>query len=414
MNILVVSQYFWPEPFIINDLVIALQQQGHNITVYTGKPNYPDGNLYPGYSSAHLQEEQYHKDIAVFRVPLRPRKTSGAKNLALNYLSFICSGLWHAKRFCKNKHFDSILVFAPSPITSAIPALWLKKLTKSHLSIWIQDLWPESLQATGYINNPWILNRIKSLVIGIYRRADTLLVQSQAFIPEVAKLAPNKDIVYYPNSAKDHVSLAEQQVALNPTLENLLNEHFCVVFAGNIGSAQAVETIVEAALELQAIPELKLVLVGSGSQSNWVAEQINKHQLNNLILAGRFPSSDMPYIFSKASALLVTLKKEDIFRFTIPSKIQTYLAAAKPLIASLDGEGARVVLEAGCGYTSEAQDSKALANNIKKMYHLPSLERDHMGKSGRAYFLEHFEMESQSQRLIDIIERRITKRNPAP
>lgn len=411
MNILVVSQYFWPEPFIINDLVIELEQQGHNITVFTGKPNYPDGALYTGYASNGLQNEMYNHNINVFRVPLRPRKAAGAKNLALNYLSFIWSGLRYAKKFVKGRQFDAILVFAPSPITSAIPAIWLKHLTKAHLTIWVQDLWPESLKATGYVRNQGILNVIKAVVKGIYNRADTLLVQSKAFIPQVANLVPNKDIVYYPNSAKDEVYKSGQQTSVSLDLETLLNSHFCVVFAGNIGSAQAVETIVSAAIQLKHLADLKIVMVGSGSLIHWLSEQIKIHALENVVLAGRYPSSEMPYIFSKASALLVTLKSNEIFSYTIPSKVQAYLAAGKPIIASLDGEGAQVIIEADCGYSSAAQNSKALANNIKKMYHLPLIEREKMGSAGRAHFLRHFEMESQSLRLIDIIQSRITVRN---
>lgn len=410
MHILIVSQYFWPEPFIINDLAIQMKQLGHEVTVFTGKPNYPDGNLYPGYESSGTLEELFQEHIPVFRIPLRPRKKANAKNLMLNYLSFICSGLLQARKFSKNKNFDSILVFAPSPITSAIPALLLKWLTKSHLTIWIQDLWPESLKATGYVQNKFILRSVQTLVKGIYRCSDTLLVQSKAFIPQVSKLAPKKEILYYPNSAKDNLCFQNSECSIPEELDQLLSSEFCVLFAGNIGTAQAIGTIVAAAIQLKEIPDLKIVLIGSGSQLDWVKQQIIEHQLNNLILAGRFPFSSMPSIFSKASALLVTLKRDEIFTYTIPSKIQAYLASGKPIIAALDGEGAQVILEAGAGYTSPAEESENLANNIKKMYHLPLSKRDEFGKSGRDYFLKHFEMNRQSQKLIHIIEDRIKRR----
>lgn len=129
MNILIVSQYFWPEHFIINDLVLKIKAQGHKISVYTGKPNYPDGVIYPGYASAGVQQEFYHEEVDVYRVPLRPRKTGGRKNIILNYLSFIFSGVKHAFNYSKNKKFDVIFVFAPSPITSVIPAILIKWLT---------------------------------------------------------------------------------------------------------------------------------------------------------------------------------------------------------------------------------------------------------------------------------------------
>lgn len=413
MNILIVSQYFWPEPFIINDLVIKMKEQGHQVSVFTGKPNYPDGALYPGYVSAGVQEEVYNGDIKVYRVPLKPRKTGGAKNLMINYCSFVWSGLKHAKAFSKNKEFDSIIVFAPSPITSAIPALLLKRLTKSHLSIWIQDLWPESLSATGFVRNRFLLNCVRVLVKGIYRFSDTLLVQSQAFIPQVEKLAPAKEIIYCPNSAKDDVYQENQEVNIPEELEQLLTNQFCVVFAGNIGTAQAVETIVAAAEQLTDLTDLKIVMVGSGSQVEWIKQQIADKNLSNLVLAGRFPATHMPFIFSKSKALLVTLKRDEIFTYTVPCKIQAYMAAGKPIIAAIDGEGAKVVDDAQAGFTSASEEADALANNIKKMYHLPHSLREQLGQSGRAYFLKHFEMEHQTQRLIDILGDRINKRKHA-
>lgn len=410
MNILIVTQYFWPETFIINDLVLKMKEQHHNVTVFTGKPNYPDGIIYPGYSSSGVQKEIYADDIEIYRIPLRPRKNGGAKNLVLNYLSFVFSGLKHAFSFSKNKKFDAILVFCPSPITAGIPAILLKWLMKSHLTIWVQDLWPESLQATGFIRNRFVLACVRMMVKGIYFFSDTLLVQSRAFIQAVSRLAPDKDVIYYPNSALDCLETIKLATGLPESLITLLETNFCIVFAGNIGTAQAVETILEAALHLAEIPDLKLVLVGSGTKSSWIEQKISEKNLTNTILAGRFSTTDMPQIFSRASGLLVTLKKDEIFSYTIPSKIQTYLAAGKPIIASLDGEGARVINEAGAGLTSPAENAAKLANNIKNLYHMSSSERDEFGKSGRLYFLKHFEMESQSRRLIQILETQIKKR----
>jgi glycosyltransferase involved in cell wall biosynthesis len=410
LNILIVSQYFWPEPFIINDLVIKMKALGHNVSIYTGKPNYPDGNYYDGYKKSGVQEEVYDNDIAVYRVPLRARKTGGAKNLILNYLSFIWFGTVHAFKFSKKKQFDSILVFAPSPITSAIPGIFIKWLTKSHLSIWVQDLWPESLSATGFVKNKFLLSCVRAFVKGIYSFSDMLLVQSKAFIPQVENLSPRNEIVYYPNSAKDEFSQKHSSPGLPTEFEEILDTHFCVVFAGNIGTAQSIETIIAAAKQLQEISDLKIVLVGSGSQLDWVKKQISDHDLSNVYLAGRFPSSYMPYVFSKSQALLVTLKKDEIFTFTVPCKVQAYLAAGKPIIAAIDGEGAKVIAEAKAGYTAPAEDPESLAINIKKMYDLSTQERAKIGEAGRNYFLQHFEMESQSERLISILQSSVTKR----
>ena len=181
MRILLVTQYFWPESFIINQLVTALSKKGHHLVVLTGKPNYPEGEVYPGYQKYGVQHEMMG-DIQVIRVPLRPRKSANAIALILNYFSFIWSGLIRFPFLVKNQQFDEILVFAPSPITSAIPAILLKYLKGAHLTIWVQDLWPESLFATGFIKNKFVLKSVGFLVKFIYAAADTLLVQSKAFI----------------------------------------------------------------------------------------------------------------------------------------------------------------------------------------------------------------------------------------
>lgn len=407
MNILIVSQYFWPESFIINDLVIQLKEQGHNLSIYTGKPNYPDGDIFTGYQQQGVQEELYDQTIPVYRVPLRPRKKASGLNLTLNYLSFVYYGIKHAFRFSKNKQFDLILVFAISPITAAIPAIVLKWLTKAHLTIWVQDLWPESVKASGFVSNSLVISFIRTLVRGIYYFTDTLLAQSKSFVPQLARMANKSKIIYYPNSVVDIFSKEPTTAHVSSDLIKLLEDNFCIVFAGNIGKVQAVETIVEAACALKEFSEIKIVLVGSGSMSEWINQHIKDQGLTNIIVAGRYPAIAMPCIYSKAKALLVSLKKDEIFNYTVPSKIQSYLAAGKPIIASVDGEGAKVVSEASAGLISPAEDAQKLAANIIQFYRMSEQDQAKMGLSGRSYFMEHFEMGSQSKRLIEIFEQRI-------
>ncbi|CEK10238.1 glycosyltransferase family 4 protein [Legionella hackeliae] len=407
MKILLVSQYFWPESFLINDLVKCLVADGHVVEVLTGKPNYPDGQVFKGYSASSRMTEQFNEQITVHRVPIFPRKKGGAKNLILNYFSFIVSGLFYFPRFAKGKQFDAILVFAPSPITSSIPAIYLKKRLRTHLAIWVQDLWPESLSATGFIRNQKMLNHVGKVVRWIYKASDTLLVQSKAFYQPVEKYADKEKIIYYPNSYLEapETSLETEQIPRD--LLSMLEQNFCLVFAGNLGTAQALSVIVNAAQQLKHLENLKIVLVGSGSMMPWLKEQKNSQKLDNLILAGRFPSTCMPHIFSRAAGLLVTLKQEEIFTFTVPSKIQAYLAAGRPIIAALDGEGAHVIHDAGAGFATPAEDEKALAISMEQLYHMDPADRNKLGQSGRAYFMKHFEMKKQSQRLIEILEDRV-------
>lgn len=408
MKLLIVSQYFWPEIFIINDLARTLAQQGHELVVVTGKPNYPEGAVYAGYQRSGIQRERFADGIELIRVPLRPRGSGGALNLLLNYASFVASGLLSLPWLLRGRTFDAVLVFAPSPITAAIPAVLLKYLKRSHLALWIQDLWPESLMATGFVKNRLALRGVGQLVRWIYARSDTLLVQSQAFVAPVVRYASADKVVYYPNSV-DQVFFQDQpHEPLPEALESMMGAHFCVVFAGNLGTVQALESILEAAKLLADLPAVKLLLVGAGSRLEWLQRQIAAARLDNLLLAGRYPVAVMPALFKRASALLVTLKDDEIFAQTIPSKVQAYLAAGRPLVAALNGEGARVVEQARAGLTCAAGDAAALADCIRRLHALPQGELEHMGRAGRAYALEHFEMSRQATRLVEILQQRIS------
>lgn len=409
MQLLVVSQYFWPEPFIINNLTRILREQGHTVVVATGKPNYPDGEIYSGYSAAGVQKEIYHEDIEVFRVPLRPRGKGGALNLFLNYLSFVFSGLRWFPSLLRGYTFDAIVVFAGSPNVS-LPALPLKWIKRAHLAIWVLDLWPESLKATGFIRNRVLLKLVGLLVRIIYSVADTILVQSPAFNAPTSRYAHKEKILYYPSSLDIAEILHGGAEQLPVELLDSLKTYFCVVFAGNIGTAQAVETLIEATSQLKVLlPDIRMVLVGSGSMLEWVRRKKMELALDNLILPGRFPMSLMPELYRHAACLLVTLKDEEIFSYTVPCKVQSYLAAGKPIIAALNGEGARVVSEAGAGLTCPAEDALALASCIKFLYFMPEAERSRFGIAGRRYFFEHFEMRRQARRLVEILEERIAK-----
>lgn len=403
MNIILVSQFFWPEQFIVNDLVRHLVRQGHTVTVLTGKPNYPSGKIFPGYTKSGLQKELYAESVEVVRVPLRPRGPGGAWDLILNFLSFAWFGVWHLDQVAAGRRCDAVLVFA-SPITAAIPAILLKWRTKARLALWIQDLWPESLSATGFIQNRLLLGMVGWLVRAIYGCADMLLIQSTAFRKAVERYARHDKIVYYPNSFDVSSSMTEKEPARQlGDLIRILDLNFCIVFAGNLGRAQAVETLVLAARELRDLTDCRIVLVGSGSMLDWVRDQKSSLGLDNLVLAGRFPMSVMPEVFSRAGGLLVTLKSDEIFAYTIPSKVQAYLAAGKPIIAALNGEGARVVTEAEAGLVCPAEDAAALAQCVRRLYAMSEEERARMGAAGYSYFLEHFEMRRQAERLVEIL-----------
>ncbi|WP_338525659.1 glycosyltransferase family 4 protein [Pseudomonas batumici] len=327
----------------------------------------------------------------------------------MNYLSFVFMGLLYFPKMLKGKKIDVIIVFAPSPITQVIPAILLKWLKRAHLAVWVQDLWPESLSATGFVQKNWMLKLVGYMVRGIYKCCDTLLLQSHAFFEPTKKYAPAEKMVYFPNSMDATGSSIVDQT-IPAALRAELESNFSVVFAGNVGTAQSVESIVEAASILKNEPGLKIFIVGSGSMLSWVAEQKAIHHLDNLVLPGRFSMSAMPEIFQRSAALLVALKDEEIFSYTVPSKIQAYLAAGRPIIGALRGEGARVISEAGAGLVCAPESGQALAETILTMKKCSSTDREKMGSSGINYFNENYDMDLQSDRLIDILTARLNRR----
>lgn len=410
VNILVVSQYFWPETFIINDLVKTLVAQGHQVQVFTGKPNYPEGQTFSGYTPDGCSREMYANKVPVYRVPLRPRG-HGAKGLLINYLSFVSNGLrFFPKELQRGgTRYDVIFVFVPSPILSVLPAILLKWKTKAHLAVWVQDLWPESLSATGFVTNRFLLWVVGLVVRSIYACSDTLLIQSLAFKASVMHYAKEEKIVYYPNCYALNTTELVGPTEIPEEILKFMDQHFCLVFAGNLGTAQSLETLVDAATRLRHLPQCKLVIVGSGRKHAWLESQKTALGLSNMVLVGRFPPSEMPQFFSRAGGLLLTLRKSSIFSLTIPSKLQAYLAAGRPVVAAIDGEGARIIEEANAGFCCAAEDGYGLSRAIERLYKMDPAERAQLGRSGRTYFASNFEMGRQGKRLIEIFEARIAR-----
>lgn len=400
MRVLVVSQYFWPENFRINAVAKSLVKQGIEIEVLTGKPNYPEGEISTGYRAWGCQREQW-EGMTVHRVPLFPRGRNSSLRLFINYLSFIFFGLFSGPWLLRKRKYDAIFVYGLSPILSAIPALFIGWLKGKKVILWVQDLWPESLSATGYIHNRYIIGMVRHVVRFIYRRTDLLLVQSRAFEEPAQAMAPETPVVYYPNSVDNFFAIPAKS---EPPAVQGLGEGFSVMFAGNIGTAQGVGVIVEAATLLKEYTDIHFVVLGDGSCRAEMLNSVQQRGLTNLHLPGRFPEETMPGFMQKASALLVTLADRPIFAMTVPNKVQAYMASGKPIIACLNGEGARLVVESGAGFATPAEDGKALADTILRMYELPLEEREKMGGQGRRYYQEHFGHDRLVDQLIGYLQ----------
>jgi glycosyltransferase involved in cell wall biosynthesis len=391
LNILVVTQYFFPESFRINDLVLGLLERGHAVTVLAGTPNYPQGSYFPGYGVFKQARSDFH-GATVYRVPIVPRGQASALGLFANYLSYAISASLLGPLLCRGR-FDIVFTFQMSPVTVGIPALVLRRLKRLPMIFWVQDLWPESLVANSGIRSPRVLRLVDWLVAKLYRGSDLILVQSRAFTESLRRHgADPAKVRYFPNTAESFYR--EVEVAADDPQAERLPKGFRVMFAGNIGVAQDFKTILAAALLLKDHPQIKWVIAGDGSQRKWVESRVQELGLQQCVsLIGSFAPQAMPKLFALADGLLVTLKSDPIFEVTIPSKLQSYLACGKPIIAALDGEGARIITEAGAGFVAPTESAQALARAVLDLYEAAPARRIAMGRCAREYFLEHFERE---------------------
>lgn len=397
MRLLVVTQYFWPENFRINELVAALSHKGHDVTVLTGLPNYPDGKIFVAYRQDPAQYTSF-EGANIVRVPLLPRGRGGAR-LILNYLSFALSasllGLWELR----GQKFDVLLVYEPSPVTVGLPGVVLRAVKHVPMAFWVLDLWPETLKAVGVVRSEWLLALIGRMVRWIYHRCDLILAQSKSFIKHIQQHA-HQDVCieYFPAWADDvfcSLNAAEpaSEVPLAPGV-------FTVLFAGNIGEAQDFPAILNAVERLRMRDDIRWVIVGDGRMAEWVHNQIKQRQLaDRVLMVGRHALDRMPAFFAHADALLVSLKDDPVFAMTIPGKMQAYFGAGIPVLAMLNGEGARIVAEAEAGLVCPAGDGEALADNVVQLAALGEDARSRLGDNGRSLCSGQFNRTSLIEQL---------------
>ncbi|HXH73900.1 MAG TPA: glycosyltransferase family 4 protein [Bacteriovoracaceae bacterium] len=388
MKILVVTQYFWPEQFKILDLCQELIERGNEVTVYTGLPNYPEGEFFKGYSLLGPYKETHGK-INIIRSPLIPRGKNKSFQLILNYFSFMFLASLLAPFLVRGK-FDKIFIYEPSPVTVAIPAIVLKYLKKAPIIFWVLDLWPESLEATGVLKNKKALSFISIFVKWIYDHCDRIFITSRGFARSISSMGiPENKIFYWPQWAEAFFSSNQESTYKD---ENIPKDGFKIMFAGNIGSSQDFETIIGAASILRNNKNIKFLIVGDGMMKKWSEEQVLKLKLQNtFIFLGKKPVETMPYYFSHADVMLVSLTDTKLFSITVPAKIQAYLASGKPILASLNGEGADIIRQWNSGMTCTPTNPKQLAQKIEEMSLLSIDALKLMGENARRCYLSEFE-----------------------
>lgn len=398
MKILFVSQYFFPETFRGNDLVFDLVNKGHNVTVLTGKPNYPLGFFYKGYSFWGIQKEVIN-GANVVRIPTYPRGKGGIIRLFINYVSFLIFSFPYS-RFKIEKDFDIIFVQQLSPVTMSLPAIWAsKRNNKAKLYIWVLDLWPESVLSTTSLKNKFIIGLIEKLVEYIYSKADFILVSSNFFIESIKKRSKNKQIIYFPNWAESlYENINEQEDIELPILPNGFN----IMFAGNIGEAQDFETVLSAANKTKNYG-INWILIGDGRKLDWVRNQKEILKLNNVYIFGRYPIEKMPVFFQKADAMLLTLKDSSISNITVPAKLQAYLATGKIILAAINGEAKAIINDYKVGLATNSGDYNLLSTNALILKNLTLKEREEIEKNSKNLYLKKYSKNILLDRLEKIL-----------
>ncbi|WP_289663026.1 glycosyltransferase family 4 protein [Flavobacterium panacagri] len=388
MKILLVTQYFFPENFKSNDIAFELVKRGHDVTVLTGLPNYPEGKIYTGYGFFKKRSETIN-GVKVVRALLIPRGKGGGVRLFLNYFSWAFFASIRALFLTFRDKFDVVFVHEPSPITQGFPAIVIKKIQKIPLYFWVLDLWPESLTSAGGVKNKTILSFFTGMVKYIYNNSDKILISSKGFKESIlTKGNYEEKLIYFPNWAEDSILKGDSNYPIPE-----LPKGFKILFAGNIGVAQDVNSIVKAALILKEKLDIHFVFVGDGRSKQELEDFVIVNDLSKTVhFLGRFPIEAMKTFFTKSDVLLVSLKDELIFNLTVPAKLQAYLCTEKPILGILNGEGAELIDEANCGFSTNAGNYEGLAKEIVKMYELSEEQRSILGQNGFKYFEENFTM----------------------
>jgi glycosyltransferase involved in cell wall biosynthesis len=407
LKILIITQYFLPENFIINDVAIELKDKGHEITILTGIPNYPEGNFYEGYGYLKKQYEVIN-GLEIYRAPILKRGTGSNLRLALNYISFIFGAIFRSFKLL-GKSYDLIFVFEPSPITVCLPAIFIKKIKNIPICLWVLDLWPESLFTVGKLNSKLITKVFNPLIKYIYQEANEILVSSKGFTKSIKEKGVSQSkISFIPQWAETFFKPMKENFNLFKS-EN--KNSFKIVFAGNIGESQDFPNILKAAKIIQKTGlNIEWYILGSGRKERWLQNRILEMNLSNCFhLLGRHPVKKMPEFFSCADCLLFSLKKNPIFSLTIPAKVQTYLACGKPIVGMIDGEASKIIKNGNAGLITGSEDSIGLAKNIKKMALMNKKELKKMGENGLKIYDKNFNRSLILNKLENILYELSTK-----
>ena len=393
MHLIIFTNHFYPESFRVNDIAFDRVQRGDHVTVLTGIPDYPEGHFHKGYSLLKKRVEHVN-GVKVVHVPLIPRGDGGKVRMALNYASSVFFFFFYGWYQALFHQYDAVFVHDTSPAFISLPAKTVSKVQKIPLYHWILDMWPESLTAGG-INGGKFYTLIHQMMKRIYKRDTEILITSHGFKRLLLERdVPEEKITYLPNWNDEAISEVDNSKLKIEYFDFEWPTGFIVMFAGNLGYAQNMENLLAAANELKEEKDIHWVFVGDGRKKPWMDEYVKEHRLEDTVhLLGRYPIETMGAFFKKADVMLVALNDVIIFNLTLPAKVQAYMAAGKPILASLCGEGADIVKDANCGWSLPSNDYKELAATVSKIAKMDKLDLAALGKNARSYYEANFTKE---------------------
>lgn len=382
MKILVVCQHYWPEPYPLPDVCEELVRRGHQVHVITGVPNYPMGKTYPEYTGGRNRKQE-HNGVQITRTFTIARRHNAVFRL-LNYYSYAISSSFYARRLAEE--YDVVFTNQTSPAMMSSAAFAYAKKRGKKVVLYCMDLWPACLAAGGIAEHSPIYRFFHKVSGNIYRRVDRLFITSKMFrnYLEETHTVQAERIAWLPQYADTRFE------AMPPAATK--GDEINLMFAGNIGAAQSLDTVLEAARLLQnEFSLLRWHIVGDGSELERLKKSAAEKGLFSVLFYGRKAAEEMPAFYARADAMLVTLTADPFISLTLPGKVQTYMAAGKPILGAADGEIPRTIQEAECGFCARAEDAQGLAEMVRAFIQTGDKER--LGQNAKRYYDAHFTRE---------------------
>ena len=389
-KILIITEYFYPEEFKINEIAVAWREKGYDVTILTQNPTYPLGEIYHGYANNWYSKDNY-EGMDVYRVKAVTGYKESLFRKLLKYFTFMILGSIVSLKI--GKKYDYVFGFDVGPLTGMVPAILLKKIYNKPVVLWVQDVWPDSVYAYGFKKRELLVKMLDGFVRFVYKHTTSIAVSGEGFIKRVKPyVEENKTVEYLPNWADD---LDETLEPVKLSQESKI--HF--TFAGNIGKVQNLDNVLKAfaSLPQKHLQKAQLNIIGDGSFLDALKKQVEDNDYKNIVFWGRKPRKEMNAYFQASDFLIVSLIDKPIFSLTVPAKVQTYIAAKKPILTIVSGDAARIIENNNLGFSANPSDIEAIQNIF--MQAIQTTEDERKEFSGNCEFLT--ENEFNKEKIID-------------